>query len=109
MNFGDSDDHLAAVGEFNGIADQIRQHLPQSAWITSQGGESRRLFDRDVDIQSNLRDRTWLEAEIKLEPFAGQRVDILFKSFQTGPQGCDWIAWADPRIVSPPSNLSKGE
>ena len=78
-------------------------------WITSQGGESRRLFDRDVDIQRNLRDRTWLEAEIKLEPFAGQRVEILFKSFQTGPQGCDWIAWADPRIVSLPSNLSKGE
>ncbi len=78
-------------------------------WITPQGGESRRLFNRDVDIQRNSGDRAWLEAEIKLEPFAGQRVDILFKSFQTGPQGCDWIAWADPRIVSPPSNPPRDE
>jgi hypothetical protein len=78
-------------------------------WITPQRGEGRRLFDREVNIKGNLEDRDWLEAEIKLEPFAGQRVDILFKSFQTGSQGCDWIAWADPRIVSSPTNLSKGE
>jgi hypothetical protein len=78
-------------------------------WITPQRGETRRLFDREVNIKGNLEDRDWLEAEIKLEPFAEQRVEILFKSFQTGSQGCDWIAWADPRIVSPPTNLSKGE
>jgi hypothetical protein len=78
-------------------------------WTTPQRGESRRLFNREVNINGNLEDRDWLEAEIDLRPLAGQHVDILFKSFQTGSPGCDWIAWADPRIVSPPTNLSKGE
>jgi hypothetical protein len=69
-------------------------------WVTPPSSESRRLFDREVDIQRNLADRDWLEAEIDLEPFAGQSVDILLKSFQTGAPGCDWNAWSDLRIVS---------
>ncbi|HET6962389.1 MAG TPA: glycosyltransferase family 39 protein [Terriglobia bacterium] len=69
-------------------------------WVTPQSSDSRRLFFREVDIQRNLADRNWLEAEIDMEPFAGQSVDILLKSFQTGPQGCDWNAWSDLRIVS---------
>ena len=78
-------------------------------WVTAKSGESRRLFDREVDIQRNLADRDWLEAEIELEPFAGQRVDVLFKSFQTGAQGCDWNAWSDPRIVSQPTSPPRRE
>ena len=69
-------------------------------WVTPQSSESQRLFFREVDIQRNLADRDWLEAEIDMEPFAGQSVDILLKSFQTGSQGCDWNAWSDLRIVS---------
>jgi hypothetical protein len=69
-------------------------------WVTPQSSESRRLFAREVDIQRNLADRDWLEAEIDLGPFAGQSVDILLKSFQTNMSGCDWNAWSDLRIVS---------
>ena len=59
-----------------------------------------RFFGRDVDIQRSLADRDWLEAQIDLEQFAGQSVQILFKTFQTDTQGCDWNAWSDPRIVT---------
>jgi 4-amino-4-deoxy-L-arabinose transferase-like glycosyltransferase len=69
-------------------------------WVTPQNGEARCVFGRDVDIQRTLADRDWLEEQIDLEQFVGQRVDILFKTFQTDSQGCDWNAWSDPRIVS---------
>ena len=85
-----------------GLVSQLSCSAPNrfEVWVTPQSGESRRLFDREVDIQRNLADRDWLEAEIDLEPFAGQSVDILLKSFQTGAPGCDWNAWSDLRIVS---------
>ena len=69
-------------------------------WIAPGSGEGRRVFVRDVDIQRNLADRDWLEGQLDLEQFTGQNVDILLKSFQTDLAGCDWNAWADPKIVS---------
>lgn len=78
-------------------------------WVAPRDGEPRLFFGRDVDIQRNWADRGWLEEQTDLAQFAGQSVTILFKTFQTGTEGCDWNAWSDPRIVSRSAIQPRGQ
>ncbi len=60
-------------------------------------GRVTQVFSNYIDPKHNFRERTWMNGEVDLSAFHGERVDLLF-STDPGPRGdstYDWAGWSN--------------
>jgi arylsulfatase A-like enzyme len=68
-------------------------------WLGAPGRREK-VYDRLLDPMRREADRGWVRAEVSLAPWAGQTVDLAFRTAR-GPAGdasFDWAHWGDPRL-----------
>jgi hypothetical protein len=70
-------------------------------WMVPENGEKRLLLQQTLSGQIPTRDVGWFEQQVDLSPWAGRRVNLLFKTDISGGE-CAWSLWADPVVVSLP-------
>jgi arylsulfatase A-like enzyme len=63
-------------------------------------GATHRLYERWLDPHSTPADRAWFDESIDLNRFAGQQVQIVFRTEAGTNNQNDWAAWSDPVLVS---------
>ena len=70
--------------------------------ITAVDEKSNRvlIFSRYIDPKNIAEDRKWMDTDVALDDFAGQKVSFVFTTGY-GPRGngeYDWAGWSSPRI-----------
>jgi hypothetical protein len=71
--------------------------------VQKEDGKLAKVLTRHLDPQHTDADRRWLDLQIPLRQFAGQKVQIVLET-QVGPAGdatFDWGGWSRPRLFVP--------
>jgi len=74
-----------------------------SVSVKKEDGKLARIFTRHLDPQHSDEDQRWLDMQIPLRQFAGQKVQVVLET-QVGPAGnaaFDWGGWSQPRLFVP--------
>jgi hypothetical protein len=71
-------------------------------WIASANREKQKLYERALYAEAKPQDVGWFDERIDLAEYAGQVVDVIFKTELLGGSQCNWYLFADPVIISPP-------
>lgn len=71
----------------------------------SEGGKYAELLMRDLDPARIPEHRHWVPVDLDLSPFAGRRVDLVFRTEGSPPDRPadyrnDWARWGAPRLVA---------
>jgi arylsulfatase A-like enzyme len=73
--------------------------------IRPKAGPEEAVFDRFLNPRDVPDDRHWVDATVDLSRFAGQQVDVVFRT-RTGPTSTyDWAGWSNP-ILSKDQRLA---
>jgi hypothetical protein len=88
----------------------IGQYIPQCSgrasfqvWIVASGRRDK-IYERELFAEAKLEDVRWIDEEVDLAPYSGQKVRIVFQTEHLEGRDCTWCAWADPVILSQPSS-----
>lgn len=73
-------------------------------WLVEESRKQRhRIYGRELYAEKNPHDRGWFEERLDLGEFGGRQVKILFETTHLEGGRCTWYCWADPVILSLPS------
>ena len=111
-------EHPNADVQFNGVAIpqnavlQFGLGINPEAWnkggdgvtfevtVVDEKSAKTMIFSAYIDPKSNTGDRKWVDYEVDLKDFAGQKVSFIFGTTY-GPRGdgvYDWAGWSKPEI-----------
>lgn len=72
-------------------------------------GRTHPLFERHLDPYNQPQDRRWFDESVDLGQFAGQQVQIVFRTLAGQHNQNDWAAWGRPRLLSEASASPHGD
>jgi arylsulfatase A-like enzyme len=68
--------------------------------VVDETGQAHRLYERLLDPYHRPADRDWFDERVDLRAFAGQRLQVVFRTEAGANPQNDWAAWSAPMLVS---------
>lgn len=89
-----------AIGIHEDAWDQPGNGVTFIVEVVDEAGQAHHLYERHLDPYQRPADRGWFAEQVDLEAFAGQRLQIVFRTASGGDPRNDWAAWSTPYLTS---------